>query len=300
MRAVILAGGLGTRLRPLTYHVPKPLVTLVDRPLIMHIIDSLPTEVDAVILAVNYMCDRLEEYFSNVDVGREIILVEENEPLGTGGALKNLSQHLDDTFLAFNGDVVSSLDLRKLVAHHRHAGGIGTLALWKVPDPSAFGVVRLEGDRITDFQEKPAPGEAVSDLINAGMYVFEPELLDHIPDGKASIEREVFPEVLDHGLHGHRFQGYWVDCGTLPNYIRAQTAILASTGRENYLRGQAPEGLVRVCSEPGSTIQIGAMVQDSMVFSGAIVEPGAIVERSIVGPGVRVKAGTLLEDTIVA
>ncbi len=153
MKALILAGGLGTRLRPLTYSMPKPLIPLLGKPLVRYIIDALPAQVDTVILAVSYMKDALEDYFKSVDLGRKIILVNETEPLGTGGAIRNVSEHLDGTFFAFNGDIVSSLDLKALLRFHREKGGIATLSLWQVEDPSPFGVVKLNGEgRILDFQ----------------------------------------------------------------------------------------------------------------------------------------------------
>ncbi|HSA35745.1 MAG TPA: nucleotidyltransferase family protein, partial [Methanomassiliicoccales archaeon] len=132
MKALILAGGMGTRLRPLTLSTPKPLIPLLDRPMIMHIIDYLPEEVDTVVLAVSYMKDQLESFFRKNDCGRRVVLVNEEEPLGTGGAIRNVRQHLDDTFFCFNGDIISSLDLRDLLSFHRRHGGIGTLSLWQV------------------------------------------------------------------------------------------------------------------------------------------------------------------------
>ena len=157
MKAVILAGGLGTRLRPITYRTPKPLVPLVGKPIVMHIIDSLPSSVDTVVLAVSYMKDELEEYFRVNDCGRKVILVNETTPLGTGGAIKNVEEHLDGTFIVINGDVLTSIDFNSMVDHHRQKGGIGTISLWQVEDPTAFGVVGLDQHgRINAL-----PGEAV-------------------------------------------------------------------------------------------------------------------------------------------
>ncbi|MFA7342576.1 MAG: nucleotidyltransferase family protein, partial [Candidatus Methanomethylophilaceae archaeon] len=165
MKAVILAGGFGTRLRPLTNYIAKPLIPLLGMPLVMHIIDSMPSSVDHVIMAVNYRKQDLEDYFQTHDVGVEVTMVEESEPLGTGGALRNLQDHIDDTFLMFNGDVVCSLDQLSMLRHHESKGGMATISLWQVEDPRAFGVVELQQDgRITQFQEKPAPGEEVSNL----------------------------------------------------------------------------------------------------------------------------------------
>ncbi|QLH74727.1 MAG: NDP-sugar synthase [Methanomassiliicoccales archaeon] len=319
MKAVILAGGMGTRLRPLTYHMPKPLVPLVDRPMVMHIIGSLPEEVDTVILAVSYMKDRLEEHFSKNDCGRKIILVNEDRPLGTGGALKNVASYLDETFLAFNGDVVCSLDIREMLAWHRAKAGIGTISLWEVEDPTAFGVVGIgSGGRITVFQEKPRREEAVSRNINAGAYVFEPEVLDHIGEGVVSLERDVFPGLLQKGLYGYRFSGHWVDCGTRENLLLAQRELLSkglaavhdctfkgSVRMEghNHLQGAAfeactvgPDAVVR----PGALVMKGAFVAGSMVMEGAVIGEGAKVIGSIIGPDVKVPRCGEVISTILA
>lgn len=316
MKALILAGGMGTRLRPLTFSTPKPLLPLLDRPMVMHIVDSLPKEVDTVVLAVSYMKDQLESFFREHDCGRRVVLVNEDEPLGTGGAIRNVRQHLDDTFLCFNGDIISSLDLRDLLAFHRSHGGIGTLSLWQVPDPSAFGVVGLDGDRIIDFQEKPAPGTAISDLINAGVYVFQPELLDHIPSGVVSLERLVFPSILDRGLHGYRFQGYWVDCGTPESYLRAQSELLehgrsmdrarkqgAKTIGLNYLDRADLRGCVigpHVCALAGSSVSEGSTVERSVLMEGATVGKGCKIKDSLIGPGANVADGESVLGKVLA
>lgn len=316
MKALILAGGMGTRLRPLTNFTPKPLIPLLQKPMVMHIIDPLPPEVDTVVLAVSYMREALESYFRENDCGRKVLLVNEEEPLGTGGAIRNVRRYLDDTFLCFNGDIVSSLDLGAFIRFHRRNRGIGTLALWQVPDPSAFGVVRMDGERIIDFQEKPSPGTAVSDLINAGVYVFEPELLDHIPGGVVSLERAVFPKILDRGLFGHRFQGYWVDCGTPQSYLRAQSELL-----ENGLELLSPSSMEgcqiiganridgaslsncrvgpHVCAMRGSAIMDGSTVERSVLMEGAKVGRGCTVRNCLLGPGAEVADGRSLQGEVL-
>lgn len=318
MKAAILAGGFGTRLRPLTLQIPKPLMPLLGKPLVMHIIDALPHQVDTVIMAVNYRREQIEEYFQTHDVGREVILVEESEPLGTGGAIKNLSEYLDESFIAFNGDIVSSIDLEQLVDYHRSNGGIGTLSLWRVDDPSAFGVVALDdGGRITVFQEKPSPEEACSDLINAGVYVFEPEILDHIGDGKVSIEREVFPRILDMGLNGFRFHGYWVDCGTRENFLLAQRILLELEGdiiwdcefsggadiiQPNHLTGVTISECRLgpfVYAENGVSIGSGSEVRSSILQEGVKIGNDALVVNSILGPGAKVEDGQKVLDSIL-
>ena len=318
MKAAILAGGFGTRLRPLTYQIPKPLIPLLGKPLVMHIIDALPSRVSQVIVAVNYMREQIEEYFQSHDVGREVILVEEKEPLGTGGAIKNLSEYMDERFIAFNGDIVSSIDLDALVGYHEKCGGIGTLSLWRVDDPTAFGVVALEGDgKITYFQEKPSQEEACSDLINAGVYVFEPEILDRIGEGKVSIEREVFPNILDEGLYGFKFHGYWVDCGTRESFLLAQRILLELRGDTTWdceLNGGVemiqPNHMIGtvlsncrigpfVYSERGVSVGSGSEVRSSILLQGARVGRDAFVANSILGPGAEVEDGGEIVGTIL-
>jgi mannose-1-phosphate guanylyltransferase len=319
MKAVILAGGLGTRLRPLTYTVPKALVPLCGKPLISHIVDALPPWIDTVLIAVNYMRDALESYFKGLDLPREIIMVEELEPLGTGGALKNVGEYLDDTFVAFNGDVVSSIDLDAMMRFHVSSGGVGTIALWEVEDPSAFGVVGMgENSRIGTFQEKPPRGQALSNLVNAGVYVFEPDILDQIGPGNVSLERRIFPKVLDRGLFGYRFEGFWVDCGTRENFLRAQR-ILMDGGRrmmsKTKLIGDSkvigPNYLDEVScvdcrvgpyvsAHKGVVIGEGCDVSDSILMEGAVLGPNSIVKGSIVGPGFKVGPDARVIDSVVA
>lgn len=315
MKAAILAGGLGTRLRPITYRMPKPLIPLVGKPIVMHIIDSLPDYVDTVLLAVNYKREDLESYFCKASLGKEVILIEEEEPLGTGGALRNLMEHLDSTFVAFNGDIISSIAVDRMVTEHRKFGGIGTLALWEVPDPSAFGVVELEGDRIVSFQEKPAPGTELSNLINAGVYVFEPEIFEHIPEGKVSMEREVFPHVLDKGLLGHRFDGHWVDCGTRESFLKAQGTLLDGEWATPYF--DQPEGATVIgknhlahCRAKNARLGPyvyaedaifgeGSQVINSMVMPGATIGRGAKVINSMVGSKSKISDGEIVIDAII-
>ena len=316
MKAVILAGGLGTRLRPLTYSIPKPLVPIAGKPLIRRIIDGLPSSVDTVILAVSYMKVALEDYFRVEPCGRKVILVNESTPMGTGGALKNVAQHIDGTFIIQNGDCVSSLDIKAMVRAHRESGGLGTLALREVEDPSAFGVVNLERDmRITDFQEKPSLAEAKSNLINAGVYVFEPEILDYIGKGQVSIEREVFPRVIEYGLYGHRFQGFWVDCGTLKNTLVAQRAMLDKENPPspadfdcafippNLIRAKELKGChvgPNVCLEPEVRIGAGTHVENALVMKGASLGTNCKIDGSIIGPGIKVNDGESIINSIVA
>jgi len=229
MEAVILAGGLGTRLRPLTYTTPKPLLPIMNVPMVERLITTLPQDVDKIVLAVNYMYDRLKAHFKNYEMGREVFVVEEKEPLGTGGAIQNVENYLHDTFLVFNGDVISSLDINALRDFHSEKKGIGTISMWEVENPTRFGIIGTdEESRITRFLEKPKPEQIFSNWINAGVYVLEPEILNLIePQTKTSIEREVFPQLAAEGrLFGFKFYGYWVDAGTPEAYIMSHKILL--------------------------------------------------------------------------
>ncbi len=319
MQAVVIAGGLGTRLRPLTYTRPKPLIPLLNREMILHVLDRLPKEVADVILPVNYMVDKMREFFRDNDVGKNVIVVEEERPLGTGGALKNVEAHLSDRFIVFNGDVVSSVNVSDMLKRHQASGGIGTIALWNAEDPSAFGAVKLtKGDMIVRFVEKPKKGKAPSNLINAGVYVLERRALDFIPRGrKVSIERAVFPKLAKLGLAGYRFEGYWADAGTLDSYLRAMTLLLAASGSSINRSMTIDEGArlkkpvaigprSRVNGTVGPNVSLGAdctidggTVEDSALLDRVKVRRGAIVRGSIVGEDSRIEAGARVVGTIL-
>ncbi len=317
MQAVIIAGGLGTRLRPLTFNRPKALVPLLNRAQILHILERLPKAVDQVFVAVSYMSDRVREFFQEAEVGRSVVVVEEATPLGTGGAVKNVASRIDGTFAVVNGDVIDSLDFTKFLAFHRKRGALATIALYEVPDPSAFGVVAMDGSRITRFVEKPAPGEAPSRLINAGRYLFEPEVLDGIEAGReVSMEREVFPALASKALHGFPFEGYWTDAGTLDGYLAATRILLANGGaavdpRAKVSRARldgavlVPEGC-EVTGRVGPDVVLGpgcrvdaAAVASSVLLEGASVEAGAVVRGSIIGEDSSVGPGATVEGSII-
>lgn len=319
MQAVIIAGGLGTRLRPLTYSRPKPLIPLLNKPMILHVLDRLPREIDDIVLPVSYMVDRMRDFFRQNDVGRNVTIVEEKEPLGTGGAVKNVEALLRDRFLVFNGDVISSINVRDLVTRHEQCGGVATIALWEVDDPSAFGTVELRnGDRISRFVEKPKAGEAPSKMINAGAYVFERDVLKFIPAKKqVSMEREVFPKLIRRGMYGHRFEGYWADAGTLKNYIRAMKMLLASEGTSVNRSAVITEGAnamrplfigarCKISGTIGPSVTFGndcsvngATVSDSALFDGVSVNSNATIRESVIGDGCKIGARASVSNAMV-
>jgi mannose-1-phosphate guanylyltransferase len=330
MECIILAGGFGTRLRPVTDHIPKPIIPLLNKPMIMHIIDSLPLEIDRVILAVNYKKEMLEEFFrrqkesSNPEnSGPEIVFVEEKEPLGTGGAIKNCESMITGTFMVFNGDVIQSMDPSQIIGSHRSRKGIGTLAVWEVEDPTRYGIIGYDADlRIERFLEKPKPEEVFSNFINAGSYVLEQDIFDHIPGGrKVSIEREVYPFILDHGLFAYPFNGYWVDAGTREDFLRASSIMmdyrntLVSQGEGNYIHPDAkilpPVTLGSDCSIAnaviGPNVVIGdraridrdVRIENATLLNDLQIKRGSVVQDSILGDGVVLEERTVVEGKIL-
>lgn len=282
---------MGTRLRPLTYRIPKPLVPVLGKPLIMHVIDALPKEVDEIIIPMSYKRKVMEEYLVNNRPGRKVTLVDEPEPLGTGGAVKNVEKHIDGQFLVINGDSISSLNTAKFLEFHRKKKAFATISLWPVDDPTPYGVVDLdENERIRRFQEKPKREEAFSNLINAGAYALEYEVLDHIGKGFVSMEREVFPKIVDKGMYGMRFDGYWIDCGRREDLLKAFWTLMGDDASE-LSKGSVHEG---------SELMKPVMVKKGAVVAGAVIGPHAYIsERAVVGPRSRVESSVLLEDARV-
>lgn len=233
----------------------------------------------------------MQEYLTKNPPKRKITLVDEPRPLGTGGAVKNVEDYLEGTFLVVNGDVITSLDVAKFLAYHREKGGVATISLWPVEDPTPFGVVDLAEDgRIRRFQEKPKREEAFSNLINAGAYALEEEILGYIGKGFVSMEREIFPNIIDEGMYGFEFSGYWIDCGKRESLLEAYWTLMGSDTRSIHKRSVTE----------GSQIRSPAVVNEGAVIAGAEVGPRAYIsERAVVGLRSRVEGSVLLEDSRV-
>lgn len=290
MDAVLLAGGFGTRLRPLTYTRPKPLLPVAGRPMVEWVLDRLPAEVTRVIVAVNWQAEKLEAHFAASDRDLEFVVVREDEPLGTAGAVKNCEAHIQaDQFFVLNADIVSDMDMDAIVAQHRETGAVGTISTKEVPlgDVVNFGVIAPDpGDarRIRGFVEKPQnPADAPSRLINAGAYLLNRSVLDLIPAGQmVSMEKEVFPQLLDQGFYGCAFDGYWIDLGD-PERLRAASH-------------QLDPG---TWHGPGAEISPDAKINESIAGDGATVGAGASLERCVLGDDVTIAAGANLHDCVV-
>jgi mannose-1-phosphate guanylyltransferase len=228
LKAIMLIGGLGTRLRPLTLKTPKPLLPILDQPFLAYQLDFLNRHgFHDIILCTAYKAQDFHDTLGNGShLGVNLTYVHEDSPLGTGGAIKNAEPHVEGTTLICNGDILMNLDLRSLVEFHRDRKAAATIALTEVEDPRAFGVVELVAEgRVKRFLEKPAPGETDSHWINAGAYVFEQSVFSLIPRGvPCSVERETFPRMLSENipLYGKSLGGYWLDVGTLEKYEQAQ------------------------------------------------------------------------------
>ena len=320
MQAIVLVGGKGTRLRPLTESVPKPALTLVDRPFLAYMIEWLAGHgVTEVVLACGFLPDVLREALAGEEerAGVRIRYVVEPEPLGTAGAIRfaadALGDQLDERFLALNGDVLTDLDLSALLRAHEERAASATVALHPVEDSSAFGLVHSgpEGE-VLAFLEKT--GEAAPGEVNAGMYVLQRSVLDLIPPGEnVSIERDVFPRLVGEGLHGLVLDGYWMDIGTPERYLQASWDILE--GRvESRVVPTSPGLLVATDAEvaddatvgpravvsPGSRVGRGAEVRESVLLEGCEVGDGRRLSGSILSPGARVPAGAEVDGAIAA
>jgi mannose-1-phosphate guanylyltransferase len=301
MKAVLLVGGMGTRLRPLTYRIPKPLVPVMGKPLIMHIVDSVPEEVDEVIIPIGYKRDAMEDYIQKHPPSKKVTLVDEVEPLGTGGAVKNVEDYLDGPFLVLNGDVITSLDLNEFIRFHRRKAGIASISLWQVEDPTPFGVALVdEDDRIVRFQEKPSKEEAFSRWINAGAYALEYDVLDHIGEGFVSMEREVFPELLNKGMYGLKYDGYWIDCGTRESLLTAFRTLMDDRhhiDKESVTEGAeiTPPAFVG----PGAVVAGTRIGPYSYISERSVVGLRSTVDRSVVFPHVRIGTRCKILDSII-
>lgn len=321
VKAVVMAGGQGTRLRPLTIGRPKPMVPVVNQPILSYVLDLLKRNgITEVVITLQFLPDSIKDYFGDgEELGITIHYSTETLPLGTAGSVKNAEQYLDDTFIVISGDALTDFDLRQIVDSHKRNEALATVLLYRVPNPLDYGVTITDGDgRIAQFLEKPSWGEVISDTVNTGIYVLEPEVLDYCEEGKScDFSQDLFPTLLEKGaaLFGHISSGYWCDIGDINEYMRANFDLLEGKVHvgeigEHIGSGMWCGGEVEIAPDAQLYGPIylgdGAKIKDNVVIHGpavigeqTIVDNRAHVDRSIIwrncyiGEGAEVRGATI-------
>jgi len=321
MKAVVMAGGQGSRLRPLTIGRPKPMVPVVNKPVMAHILELIKRHgITEVIATVQYRAEAIQDYFGDGHhLGLNITYVVEEVPLGTAGSVKNAQEHLDDTFIVVSGDALTDFDLSKIIAYHKEKGALATITLYRVPNPLEYGVIITDADgRITQFLEKPSWGEVISDQVNTGIYVLEPEVLDLIPEGEAyDWSQQVFPQLLERGdpMFGYVAEGYWCDIGNHQEYMRASRDLLLGHVQlgelGHHIGGSiwvgegveiAPDAQLYGPIYLGNEVKIkgGVIIHGpAAVRDNTIVDNRALIERSIIWRNSYIGETTELHGAII-
>jgi mannose-1-phosphate guanylyltransferase len=307
MRAVVLVGGEGTRLRPLTLSTPKQMLPIAGLPVIERVVHHLAAHgVDEVVLSLGYRPDAFLAAYPDSRCGDvKLHYALESSPLDTAGAIAFAAHEAgtaDQTFLVVNGDVLTEINVTALVDFHRRRGAEATIALTPVEDPSRFGVVPTDAaGRVEAFIEKPPAGQAPTNLINAGIYVLEPSFLDRVPAGRrVSVEREVFPELVrDRSMYALGSDARWTDMGTPEKYLEANLAWAEREGTLVRSSGDGEGGPTAAPRYPGATAYPGATVIDSVVAEGVVIEDGARVEGSLLLDRCRVGAGAVVRRSVL-
>jgi NDP-sugar pyrophosphorylase family protein len=297
MKGLILAGGKGTRLRPLTINTPKPVVPVANSPFLLYQIDLMRSGgIEEIILSLSYQPRKIEDLLKDgSDYGVWIRYAVEGTPLGTGGAFKNAEEQIDSTTVVFNGDVLTSIDLSAVIARHREKGAVATLVLTPVENPSAYGLVETSADGwVQRFVEKPGPDEITCNTINAGIYVLEPSVLNYMPKGEPySFERGLFPALLEHKEPVLSFvmDSYWIDIGTPRKYLEVHQDILAKKFASPRV---SPSALDR------ASLAAGAMVDEkSIIDQDVTIRKGVRIENSVIGRNCKIDEGAQIIDSVV-
>ncbi len=305
MKAVVMAGGEGTRLRPMTSSMPKPLLPVVNRPIMEHVLRLLKRHgLSETVVTVQFLASLVRNYFGDgEELGMELTYANEEKPLGTAGSVKNAEEALkDDAFLVISGDALTDFDLTDLIAFHKEKGALVTVCLTRVPNPLEFGITIVDDDgKVERFLEKPTWGQVFSDTVNTGIYVMEPEVFDYVEaDTSVDWSGDVFPQLMKEGkpIYGYVAEGYWEDVGTHESYVKAQADVL---------EGKVDVELDGFEISPGVWVAEGADVHPDAVLRGPVyigdyakVEAGAeIREDTVIGSNVVVKSGSFLHKTVV-
>lgn len=309
MKALFLAGGKGLRLQPLTDKLPKPMVPIMNKPLLERTIASLKKNgITEIVISTCYQPDYIKNYFGNgEDFGVKIEYVVEDVPMGTGGAVKKAGAQFNDTFIVFNSDILSDIDIQKMIHFHKGSNALATIAVTEVEDPSAYGVIEYDANGYAvSFIEKPQPDQISSNFINAGIYIFEPKILEEIPEERAvSIERETFPSLLvkGHKIGVYKSCSYWIDIGTLEKYKQVHMDIMDkkcklvdySFNEEDIIWGKN----VRI--HPTAKIVGPAYIGDNVeIGAKAIISKSVIGKNTSIGSGSRITRSILWNDVVIS
>ncbi len=333
MRAVVLAGGFATRLRPLTLTRPKPLLPILDRPLIDFIVRELAKiNCDEVVISVRYLADAVKRYFnSSSNYGVRISFAEEVRPLGDAGPLKLIDKlyGLNSTFLVVYGDVFSNIDLGEVIRFHKKCGGLATMVVTRVEDPSRYGVVVYDDyGKVIKFVEKPPKERTISNIVNAGVYVFEPEVLNYISESYSKLAKDVLPKLAgDEVLYAYEHSGIWLDIGLPSDYLKANFEALKHYYPEGYVDSTSEVNgaevmqpsyissnvrLGKLCRVgpytiigSNSTVGSAVRIKKSLLFNNVIVDEGTLIdnsligERTLIGKWVRIEAESVIGDEVI-
>ena len=307
MKAIILVGGEGLRLRPLTCNIPKPMVPVVNKPFLEHKLDNLKKhQIDEVVFAICYLPEQIESYFGDgSNIGMRLEYIIEQSPLGTGGAVKNAESFFDDTFVVCNGDIFTDLDLTDMIESHRKYQAKATIALTPVENPTAYGIVEIDsGCGVRAFIEKPSADAVTSNLINAGTYIFEPEVLDLIPpDVFSMVERGLFPDLVEQEAPflGYRSAAYWIDIGKPADYLKLHCDILTEKA-VTQLPGKPTNGGIRI--EEGCNIHPSAKLTGPIIIGSdcsiekdvQITGPTSLGAKCVIGESVVLDSAILWQN----
>jgi mannose-1-phosphate guanylyltransferase len=305
MEAIILSGGFGTRLRPMTYTRAKSLLPILNKPMIVHLIETLPKEVNKIILAVNYRKDQIENYFKDNDFGKEIIVNDEPKPLGTGGATKFAEKHISDRFLVLNSDIICSLNISDMIKFHIKNKAMASISLWPVENVSEFGVADVKDNgKIVGFVEKPKPEDAPSEFINAGAYCLEQKVLDYIETDKlVSMEKEIFPQIIDDTdrFFGFKFKGYWMDIGRISSYIEVHRFLMEKNKMDNFLGKNCKiyGDLKNTCLGDNVAIGKNSKLDSVVVYDGAEIGKNVNLSYCVVGENSNISDFSDIKNSVI-
>jgi Nucleoside-diphosphate-sugar pyrophosphorylase involved in lipopolysaccharide biosynthesis/translation initiation factor 2B, gamma/epsilon subunits (eIF-2Bgamma/eIF-2Bepsilon) len=298
IRTIMMAGGKGTRLRPLTLVRPKPMIPLVNKPIIEYTVNKLKKSgFDDIIMTLNYMSTNIKNYFKDgSELGIDIRYSVEKWPLGTGGSVKKAEKYIDDTFMVVSGDVLTDVDFNDVVKFHKEKGAIATMVLTEVEDPTHFGIAVMDRDnKITEYLEKPSHEEAFSSVANTGIYIFEPEIFDFFDDKDKEVDfsKDIFPEVIkqDSGIYGYTFDGYWNDIGRPETYLEATYDILDQKTEQNYYKTKMEESIGKI-----GNIWVGENV--SIDEKARIEGPVVIGNNCTIEEGCKISRGSVIGDNV--